>query len=428
MPIVAAPRKVEPRLPLPHVFVVGAGFSKAIGETMPTLNQLGSIIATDLTARRSFGLLPKEVQAALQRGSIPGGDLEAWLSVLASPPPFVSDAEAHFNAGIFSEIADVIGDVIDACELDVLTTPKPLWLERLIRVWDVVGATVITFNYDTLIEHAAFYVSPPGDTWPNVAFKLLKVHGSTHWWRARGDIASSPQIQTLLPGWGTSDERGEPPGDERVLVPPIAAKGSYYEPNFIRREWQRARRALEGASELFIVGYRLPVNDLAMTTLISQHLNADARIELVNVDPDEPAAVLQKIGRPAFQQIHNASCVESMVDEYEHQVGLKLLPVFGATLESLADDPPLQVRLPDRSPHAITSIEDGIEGLVLVASESPFRWDDDAFAKRASDLRRALIGATEKQQRVVIRCDSVDQPALWLSVMDQPVRWVTIEA
>src|SRR6266852_8262173 len=117
MPVVAPSRRAEPRSPLRHVFIVGAGFSKAVSETMPTLDQLGTKIASDLKTRPSFHLLPKTAQVALMGGSIPGGDLEAWLSTLASPPPFVSEAEAHFNAGIFSEIAGVIAEVIDASEL-----------------------------------------------------------------------------------------------------------------------------------------------------------------------------------------------------------------------------------------------------------------------------------------------------------------------
>jgi hypothetical protein len=146
---------------MPHVFILGAGFSKAIDEVMPTLPQLGAKIAAHLPTRPSFSTLPIPAKDALLRGLIPLGDLELWLSSLASPAPYVSEAEAHYNAGIFSEIASVIGDEIAARESEVLTTVSaPEWLLRLIRLWNGVGATVITFNYDTLIEHGATYIAP----------------------------------------------------------------------------------------------------------------------------------------------------------------------------------------------------------------------------------------------------------------------------
>jgi hypothetical protein len=431
MTVVVPIQPAEARSPLRHVFIVGAGFSRAIGEVMPTLDQLGAKIADDLKARPSFQLLPKTAQTALMHGSIPGGDLEGWLTMLASPPPFVSEAEAHFNAGIFSEIASVIAEVIEACELEVLkTTPTPVWLHRLVRCWNAVGATVITFNYDTLIEHAASLISPTGDRWPNVAFRLLKVHGSTNW-RARGDGASSPEVLPLLPGWGTADVPREPLGDERVLVPPVAAKGSYYEPSFIRREWQQARLALERASKLYIVGYRLPANDLATTTLVSHYLATDAEIALVNLDPIEPSSVLKKIGRPALHNIPGASCVATMVGVYEREIGLELLPTFIAKVEAIPDDPPLDAVTADPDPmRAIIDIREEPDRIVLIACEAPFRWEDAEVAVRLSRLRRAL---KEKLRPIVVQRAGEERPTLALSVMDawphgnQLARWVTLE-
>lgn len=429
MPIVVPFRAAEARWPLPHVFIVGAGFSKAISENMPTLIQLGTTIASYLKSRPSFGLLPKAAQEALERGFIPGGDLETWLSNLASPAPFVSDVEAHFNAGIFAEITSIIGDEIDARELDVLKMEAPPWVLRLIRIWNAVGATVISFNYDTLIEHAACFILPVGDRWPNVAFKLLKVHGSTHWWRTRGDSpSSSVDEQPLLPGWGVNDMRRVSVGDERVLVPPVATKGSYYEPSFIRRQWQQARLAMETATKLFITGYRLSANDLATTTLISQHLASNAEIAVVNLHPVEPESVLKNIGRRATHHIPGPGCIETMVEAYEQEVGVQLLPMFVDKAEAIADDRPLDARIADPDPlRVITDIQEEADRLVLIAAVSAFQWTDDQIAVRTSGLQRALASVTGRQKRVVIRCNGVDHPAFSLTVTDQPVRWATVE-
>ena len=156
MPIVVPFVKAEARSPLRHVFMVGAGFSKAIHDAMPTLDQVGQVIARRIVNRPALGELPDAVQATLRNGFIPGGDLEAWLSTLATPPPFVSEIEAHFYAGVFAQVAFDIGEEIEASESKVLAQDPPPWLGRLVRIWNVTGATVITFNYDTLVEHAGY--------------------------------------------------------------------------------------------------------------------------------------------------------------------------------------------------------------------------------------------------------------------------------
>src|SRR5439155_5520287 len=113
----------------------------------------------------------------------------------------------------------------------------------------------------------------------------------------------------------------------------IAAKGSYYEPAFIRRQWQQARLALEKASHLFLAGYSLPANDLAATSLISQHLATNAAITLVNLRPKGPRDILAKIGRPADQTISGRDSVSAqMVATYEQLVGIALAQVFDTRL------------------------------------------------------------------------------------------------
>jgi hypothetical protein len=434
------PPPAEVRSPLRHVFVVGAGFSKAINETMPSLIQLGTKIAADLTVRPSFRLLPPAAQRALEEGSIPGGDLESWLSNLANPAPYLSEAEAHFNAGVFSEIATVIGREIDASEHETLRSEAaPGWLHRLIHICNTVGATIVSFNYDTLIEHAAFQVGPTENRWPNVAFTLLKVHGSTNWWRTPGEVGSEIERHPLLPGWGFADSGHETSGGERILVPPVAVKGSYYEPGLIRREWQQARLALEGATKLFLAGYRLPANDLATTALISQHLKSDTEVVLVNLDPSEPDAVLKKIWRPASRNIAGRDSIPTMVAVYDQEVSLELVPTFVAMLETVDGSLPVVARVVEANQaehvsvgkdlYAIVGIEDEGDRIALVATDAPLQWEDEGTV-HASRLRSALA---EEPKRIVIRFAGVDHAVLALTFLeawphgDLAVRWVVAE-
>jgi hypothetical protein len=137
---------------------------------------------------------------------------------------------------------------------------------------------------------------------------------------------------------------------------------------------------------------------------------------------------LAQIGRPPAQIIEGPYSITSgLIDFYEHVVAMELLPRFASKLDALAGDPPVQASIADAIPlHAITAVEEGIAKSVLVASESPFQWSDEQTAIRASELRRALVEAAEKQRPVVIRCRGVDHPVLAMTLMDQPVRWVTV--
>src|SRR5438445_10170757 len=97
----------EPPPPLRQdreVFILGAGFSKAINRLMPTLDELGHRIAIPFQKTPSFRLLPPAARAALKADRMPGGSLEAWLSSLATPAPFVDSAERLHNSAIAQEL------------------------------------------------------------------------------------------------------------------------------------------------------------------------------------------------------------------------------------------------------------------------------------------------------------------------------------
>ena len=56
---------------------------------------------------------------------------------------------------MFLRISELLREVVIDAELAVLAEPLPWWLQRLVGAWHFSGTrTVITFNYDLLIEHA----------------------------------------------------------------------------------------------------------------------------------------------------------------------------------------------------------------------------------------------------------------------------------
>src|SRR5260370_38825562 len=196
MPVVVpAPYVAPPLRTGREVFIVGAGFSKAIcPDLMPTLDELGHRVAEPFRETPSFRWIPRAAQDALLSGRLPGGSLEAWLWHLATPAPFLTQAERIHDQAIALELTQLLVNEIERSQMGALAGPMPLWLTRLVALWDRLAATVITFNYDTLIEHAVKSSRMPWTTgYPTELTQalLLKMHGSIHWWRIPTDRVGS---------------------------------------------------------------------------------------------------------------------------------------------------------------------------------------------------------------------------------------------
>jgi len=421
----------KPTSPLKHVIMLGAGFSNAVSDQMPTLGDLGNSIVRRLANNPAIGVLPATMQADIRKGRIPGGDLESWLTMLASPAPFVSDVETHFYAGVFAQIAKDIGDEIDAAEAEVLKGNRPAWLQHLVRLWDETGATVITFNYDTLVEHAASAGFGTEHTWPNLAFKLLKLHGSTIWWRDRDAVSvSAIREQDLLPGWSRPERDAESAGDERVLIPPIAAKGSLYDVSAIRRQWFDARLALESATHLVVIGYRLPTNDLAALALVGQHLAPKAEVVIVNREPQMPVDALNTLGRQPQVVLQGNDCIsDEFVRWYEIEVARAIAPSLAAQADAVPfDDPVLGMISRPEAARAIMQVFVEDDRLVLRASDSLMHGNDRPDAITRNALMAAVNDVAKRKGYVVVRCDGADHVVLRIAGETPGGRWTVARA
>ena len=150
-------------------FVLGAGFSRAISEEMPVLTELGDEI---------FNLLGTDAPAVLP--NLPPTDFENWLSFLAEDDPWLREDDRLRNRSIFLNVSRLLCDFISARETAARRDALPDWLRMLVGRWHEDEASVITFNYDTLVE-AAFtevvgvYDTPrargPNYVWPSQIFR-----------------------------------------------------------------------------------------------------------------------------------------------------------------------------------------------------------------------------------------------------------------
>ena len=127
------------------VFLLGAGFSKAIHPSMPLLGELSE-------ALRERVNLPYYVTDL-------GDNIEYWMTYLSQPQPWVSEIGNLQNKAIFLELTREIDVLLHERTQDVRARSCPDWLNRLVRWWHDNRTHVITLNYDTLIERAAGPIS-----------------------------------------------------------------------------------------------------------------------------------------------------------------------------------------------------------------------------------------------------------------------------
>lgn len=309
------------------VFLLGAGFSNAIGPDMPLMAGLGTAVQETLGA----GALPPPVGRF-------GDDFEAWLSYLATDQPWLSAAENLRNRAAFLDVAQAVEEVLSAAQQRATEGRSlPPELDRLLRHWIDTTATVVTFNYDLLVESAYLNVelgggvedlyrlpitlaaarTRPGKAVlgasprePQVRFDLLKLHGSLNWfYSGLGDSAADTIYLGSTPGlWSVPVSPGSIDRDEVVfgnprerdylvdkvplIIPPAAAKGSYYSNLSLRRQWQVAAAALDAADELVVVGYSLPRTDELVRGLLR---TISARLERIVVVDKDPGAVVERL-------------------------------------------------------------------------------------------------------------------------------------
>lgn len=127
-----------------RVFILGAGFSKAIHSDMPVLGELGIGVKSTLESR----------------GIAIGPDLDAvenvehWLTLLADPAPWLSSSDQMRNSALFTDVSRAIYEVVYAMQSKASVVPPPSWLFPLVNYWHRTRSTVITFNYDCLVELA----------------------------------------------------------------------------------------------------------------------------------------------------------------------------------------------------------------------------------------------------------------------------------
>ncbi|MCA1712765.1 MAG: hypothetical protein LC789_14460 [Actinobacteria bacterium] len=420
----------------PHhdVFVLGAGFSRAVSDRMPLTDELGNACLAFNDLRGAQGV----------PGTFTGGRFETWLSSIAEPQPYLSEARNLANQSVFVRFSDAIGQVLGRRVNDVLAGPAPGWLVKFVTAAHARRATVVTFNYDTLVECAVSrrgiwlptlaepvaWTEVTGDVpgWPAGStrlaatpadtFRLLKLHGSLNWFWTPGDTTGMSVARRPLPGafqapepYTEEDRRRQLPARTPFVVPPSATKSSYYRNGLVRELWLQAGEALAAASRVSLIGYSLPQTDLTVTGMLGQATaGKQTPVHVVDPQPGPIVSRLAALGLDATAE-RGGTPVQGHVMAYCEAISRELVGDLRATAPPFADAPLMIAWGPD----AVSTVVGfaAHRKAVLLDAEPPQPFEAAARTRSAAlPTLAAVLAATPDGGHWSARADGTDDAEL----------------
>lgn len=292
------------------VLFLGAGFSRAAG--LPTMAEFFQHVRSrnDVSAEDKNFLRALQQSAQNAYGLLPGSEsnLEHVLSFAS-----MTDFEGH------PETLNKLQRILQK----VFAGPRPLPsiqtiagpLTNLLGGEDRIGRnsvklTIVTTNYDVLIDHALSHVglkamlpfkvtqcksdkgSPVGALYREQGDVLIcKLHGSLNWYlETESTITVEDRIVSLqgtdynYSHWPAVCASNYSPPSAPFIIPPTYFKER--RDRVLDSTWLAARQAIRTADQLVFIGYSFPSSDVHMRYFISSALLGHVDLEQINIiDP-----------------------------------------------------------------------------------------------------------------------------------------------
>lgn len=311
------------------VYVLGAGFSHNFNrEEFPLMRDFLE------TAKTRFIYQPEEehrelahvISSHFHDPLYP--DIEKVLSFLSGSPLHVRSLPSERRSILYDELVGIIVRLLSNASKSVgeSNDNKETYLKFAARL-AATEVTIITFNYDLLIEilleqtsnwqryygygahiptaSAAMPTSP--HTFQLQRFSeeldinrsrvtLLKLHGSINWGKPIiADDQSNAIYQLPIRGgfsiadFAVQTEFGSPFTQyfKPVIVPPVLDKSLWLRNPTFRVLWNMAMEAIDNAETITFIGYSLPVTDFMAEFMFRQGINLHStETKIVVVDPN----------------------------------------------------------------------------------------------------------------------------------------------
>ena len=317
---------------------------------MPLTSELGLTVARKFQESDSLRKLLDEREAeAIRNLKVPLGDVEVWFSSLAVDQPFLTESMNLRRRSLFVELAGQIAREIEQRQRAASSDELPDWLGGLLRLWHRCWSSVVTLNYDTLIESAVRSLGIPGSDGRTVgvndllgsfppeppqfgryaeeardSFSLHKLHGSANWYgRPTGsDVFSIVRFDSLAPGWGEEAPPLSRALDalrdslDPVILPPLADKSTLYRNATMSAIWRQANLSLAAASRVVIFGYSIPQTDTSMLALLADAVSPSTEIYVIDPNAEKVAERLEPLGLAATKTFEppGTDCTSSWSD------------------------------------------------------------------------------------------------------------------
>lgn len=320
------------------LFILGAGFSKALSSRMPVTSELYQDIQNGPRA----SLLDSDLWIK--------DDLELLLTYLSQPQPWLPESEALRNRANFLDLSREIGRLIEdrlKSAVDDLSHSDCQWVFRLLNKWNSSRTQVITLNYDTLIEimcgdeaagsretgtcglypvELKSHVMDGGYIDPPSTLTLYKLHGSINWFYSGKEdflgediyaIVYNGGIKGFYEGkhdWQYSYLKHKVP----LIIPPVLDKGTYFRNILLRSTWEQALQELRKADRIFCIGYSLPKTDITMRFFLQGKKKIDKKFYVINPDPAAGDHFHEMLPGYDFNYdfVGNSHCVKQFSEEY----------------------------------------------------------------------------------------------------------------
>ncbi|OOX99059.1 hypothetical protein BOQ01_08540 [Campylobacter coli] len=283
------------------IFFFGAGFSKSLNNSYPTLAELSNYFLDN-------GFI-------YENEKIYKDNLEQLLTYLITPLPFKTREEILRDEASYLEKINKISkffiELLETKEID----KNNKYILNLSQYINDNKCTCITLNYDLLLEEMLFSTldkKVSKDNVYNIFYKmpikeinerketeqnafsnffqsnldngrknsteLIKLHGSINWYCDQ--IYKNSQI--YFSEYKNNTYLKE---DLRALIiPPILDKTNNYNHIVMQSLWKRAYEAIKNAKNIYIYGFSFPVTDLSVVYLFKSALQnkQDYKIYVIN--------------------------------------------------------------------------------------------------------------------------------------------------
>lgn len=283
------------------VFFFGAGFSKSLNNSYPTLAELSEYFLEN-------GFI-------YENEKIYKDNLEQLLTYLITPLPFKTKEDILRDEASYLEKINKISkffiELLETKEID----KNNKYILNLSQYINDNKCTCITLNYDLLLEemlflsldeevsrdnvYNIFYKMPikeinerketEQNTFSNFfqsnldngrknSTEIIKLHGSINWYCDQ--IYKNSQIY-----FSEYENNTYLKEDLRALIiPPILDKTNNYNHIVMQSLWKRAYEAIKNAKNIYIYGFSFPVTDLSVVYLFKSALQnkQDYKIYVIN--------------------------------------------------------------------------------------------------------------------------------------------------